>query len=180
MMDINKNINTKQKLSSIIFLIMIASLVYFIFSPFHLKDNSVINWYIPLVLTAIFSYLLFSKSRLENKLLSFTTIKIVFNNLVFYLSFYFVSMVFVNFTIPSIYTSFAGSEFIAQVHVIDKIKRDPRLRGCSLKIHINLFDDPLCTSQSIYNAVKVGDKIVLKGTQSRFGFKINAISKNDS
>ena len=178
---INKNISFKQKLGGIISLILFLGLAYFVFSPIHLKDSFQINFYIPLVPAAVLWYLIFSSNKSKNKSTFLTRIKIAFENLVFYLSLYFLILMFMYSAFPSVYTSLKGAEFNTQVQIIKKIKTHPISRGCSLDIYVDLFKTSICASQQFYNSVSVGDKIVLEGKQSRFGFKIDSMSSmNDS
>ena len=178
---INKNISFKQKLGGIVSLILFLGLAYFVFSPIHLKDSFQIMFYIPLVPAAVLWYLIFFSNKSKNKSTFLTTIKIAFENLVVYLSLYFLILMFIYFAFPSVYTSLKGAQFNTQVNVIKKVKVHPISRGCALDIYVDLFKTSICASQQFYNSVNVGDKIVLEGEQSRFGFKIDSMSSiNDS
>lgn len=176
---IDKNISAKQKLGGVIYLILSAGLTYFLFSPIYLKDSFQVNFYIPVGPAVILWFLIFFGKKLKDKFISITTIKIAFENLVFFLSLYFMLLVFMYFALPSLYTALRGTEFNAQVQIIKKVKVHPISRNCSLDIYVDLFKGSLCASQSFYNSVNIGDKIVLKGNQSIFGFKVDSMSSID-
>jgi hypothetical protein len=146
------------------------------FSKIYPKKDFEPNWFWPLVIAAIWCYLLLPEKSKKNTFLSFVTIKNMLNCLVMYFALIFLSFVFMNNVIPSAYTTFTGTEFNALTQVTKKIKQNPILRGCSYRIYTELFNGKLCTSEPFYDSVNVGDKIVLNGIQSRYDFKIYSTS----
>lgn len=82
--------------------------------------------------------------------------------------------------LPSMYTGVFGQPFTTTTEVIRKSDRRERWRRgrvCGHKIKTDFIDTRICVADRLFYSIQAGDKVIIEGLESGFGYKILKIRK---
>lgn len=173
-----KSASRNEKAYTLFLYFLIGCLFYTGLTDFYFKTplwDSTSAWVLVFVSASILLLPLFFDSNPSSKVPSFSLIKRLYTYAAFYMFYVIFSFNFICVFYPSIYTSVAGEPF-DKIGKITNMTNSYQRRSCDTRIYLDLFKKKTCISKDFYSLVKVGDNVTVRGFESKFGFKLTAVS----